>query len=75
MDYEQVRVIAIAGTATMTASLISGCGGFRLTKAERSGQKGSRRKEGRSASGKISGNSYNTSGKNESECEIRKNVV
>ena len=64
------RVIAIACTAAMTASLISGCGGS-SDEGQKEAVKGSRRNsKGRSASGKISGDSYSTSGReNESECE------
>jgi len=63
------RVIAIACTAAMTASLISGCGGS-SDEGQKEGQGSRRNSKGRSASGKISGDSYSTSGReNESECE------
>ena len=43
---------------------------FVRRRAERSGQGSRRNSKGRSASGKISGDSYSTSGReNESECE------
>ena len=64
------RVIAIACTAAMTASLISGCGG-----SSDEGQKEAvKEAEGTAKEdlslAKISGDSYSTSGReNESECE------
>ena len=67
------RIIAIACTAAMTVSLISGCGG-----ASDKGQKEAvKEAEGRSASGKIPGDGYGTSGrKNESECkDSERNVI
>ena len=71
------RIIAIACTAAMTVSLISGCGG-----ASDKGQKEAvKEAEGTAKedlpSGKIPGDGYGTSGrKNESECkDSERNVI